>query len=235
MRALKAVLMTFVIALSPNAAFSKSQTDYSQAIQQHANLFNLHVRQYLYATQQLSNGHFNSIDEAYVPEPRFFEMGSGATNSYTWSSSMPTASSPEEKKTKKWQMIKLWMPKFNETIVKHANYLNISVLDLKAFYSHRDTEPFRILLSSEPTIPDNANPVHPVAVEILCSQTCNTELLKTDINHVAEVWQASVPHAIPDMQKYIVRFVNRGGEQVGSQEYWRFYGKLGPRYISSAP
>ncbi len=235
MRILQLLLMVCFIAVFPNAAFAQNQAHYSKVIQGHADLFDLSVRQYLFATQQLSKGQFRPTVVTSPLEHQI--LADGFSKTFLRSNrELPDLPTKAEKEAKNWKAEQFMTQKHNEIVVKHANYLNISVLDLKAFYSHRNTEPFRNLLSSQAMVPDNSEPVNVVVVEVSCSQSnCNTEWLKTDTNHVAGIWEASVPHVLPDMQKFVVRFVNGSGEQIGLQEYWRFYEKLGPRFISSFP
>lgn len=196
-------------------------------IKQHASIVDLHERQYLHATQALSQAQIKYDADNYPLEKSLFNLGSKKGNIWTNSKSL------SQERTLFNQLPHV-LDKMNTGIVAHANALKLSVLDLPRFYqlaSHSDFA-FLFNLSHQHNVPQkNSNPA---TVEVLCKLTadlCRSELKHSSVKMVARIWDKATKQNISNRQEFEVQYLDSDTQALISQEVWVFYDKIGPRYL----
>lgn len=205
---------------------------FAKKIEAHAQIAGLHLRQYIHATQQLGKARFEPKMGFSTPDKETLEFD--PYTSKRWKERFEHLTSEKEKEVLLWKTDKMLTLKRNEVMYKIANSLNLDIFKLKAFFELSDNPLFKDIISPNIPLPEENHNIPPQVIEMPCLDgTCNSDFIQTDVENVAKVWQSANNANVPNKQLFIVRYVNSQGEQVGLQEYWRHYEKLGPRFYNN--
>ena len=136
----------------------------------------------------------------------------------------------------------------NSALMKHANALQLPALYLPRFYQLQSHTDFAWLFDTSEQAPKSARPMSDLTVELMCQYTiedtywnkeinlkndCAREYRRSQSDQVALLWQHAHAAGIQDNQGFVVRYVNTQGEQVGTQEIWTYFEKMGPRFLQT--
>lgn len=230
--------IVFALLLITTSCFVNSveleQSVLIQKIQEHAAKVDLHERHFIFATQALSQSQIRFEDTKVAIPQRLFEFTS-KNGDFLWKNEIKNdkdkAFTKDELRVKALPSL---LKQANDIYVNHANALRISVVDLPRFYQLKNDPQFAELFSSTSNISEHAKLISNITIEMQCSSIkhdCKRELKRSDPEHVAALWKQAAHYDVLDSQRFVLRYINVEGEQIGNQEVWRYHEHFGPRFF----
>lgn len=216
----------FLMSIFALDAMALSQ--YENMIQQQAQSIDLHERQFLYATQALSQAQidYTQYKAQYPLEQSLFRLASHSGK--VWSAN------PNKQKEKHiFKQLPLVLKEINNGILAHANALKLSVLDLPRFYQLASDPDFAFLFNMHDEVTVHHQHSAPTIILLDCAEQisdCDEPSARTSITHVASLWQLAEQNDLQHAEEFIVRYSHTSTLVSVREERWIYYDHIGPRF-----
>lgn len=231
----KLLLITILISTSITHAFAQTRDALFHKINEDAKALNLHPHQFLLATQTLAQNQYQSVDEKQPIPHDYFNLL--LKNSDYWQGNLSTQAVSDEYISSKIEALPQAINYLNNRILKHANALQISLLDLNRFYSLRENSDYTELFIPV-AFPEKQN-IAPIASVIFTLpntspiESTTKQFKRSHPSHVAHLWHKAITAGLQDKQFFGVTYTYENADEVKTHELWRFYEGMGPRFMSA--